>query len=238
MLFSGTPAPAADEAFEAASIKPNVSGSDSVVIRFAGRRFTANSVSLGVLMAVAYDVQDFQISGLPNWAWSEKYDVTATAAGSPNPEQFRAMLQILLTERFQLRLHQETRPAKGYALVQDKRGTKALKVHDKLCGPDSGKGGSVCGGFVINSASLDGIRVSMKQLASALAQQRDVGRPVADKTGITGTFDLQLRWSTAAGDEGLSVFTALQEQLGLRLDADTVETKVLSVDRVERPSAN
>lgn len=189
-------------------------------------------------MAIAYGVQDFQISGLPNWAWSEKYDVAATVEGSANPDQFRSMLKELLTERFQLHLHRETKPAKGYAMVQDKRGTKALQVHDEYCGPDSSKDGRACGGFVINAASLDGIRVSMKQLADALAQQRDVGRPVVDRTGITGTFDMQLRWSVAAGDEDLSVFTALQEQLGLRLDPDIVETEMFSVDHAERPSAN
>jgi uncharacterized protein (TIGR03435 family) len=91
----------------------------------------------------------------------------------------------------------------------------------------------------------------MKQLASTLAQQRDAGRPVVDKTGIAGFFDVHVRWSAAssiapgarsevagAPDDSLSVFTALQEQLGLRLDPDIVETEILIVDHAERPSGN
>jgi uncharacterized protein (TIGR03435 family) len=90
----------------------------------------------------------------------------------------------------------------------------------------------------------------MKHLASTLAQQVDVGRPVVDKTGIPGFFDVHLRWSAAssivpsarsqavATDDPVSVFTALQEQLGLRLDPDMVETEILIVDQAERPSEN
>lgn len=195
-------------------------------------------MNLGILVSFAYDVRGFQISGLPGWAWSERYDVMARAEGSPDYARFRVMLQGLLAERFQLRLHRETKPMKGFALVADKHGAKGLKVHEEECGPDSGKAGAGCGGFVINMASLEGVRVSMKQLASTLAQQRDVARPVVDQTGIAGNFDISLQWSTAAGDDALSVFTALQEQLGLRLESESVETEMLIVDRAERPSAN
>jgi uncharacterized protein (TIGR03435 family) len=238
-------------AFEAASIKPNVSGSDVMaILPPAGGRFTATNVSLGILMAVAYDVRGFQISGLPGWAWSDKYDLIAKAEGNPNRDEFRSLLQQLLAARFQLRLHRETKLMKGYALVQDKRGAKPLTPHDADCGPDSNKEGAVCGGFAINVSSLDGTHVEMKQLASTLAQQRDVGRPVVDKTGIAGFFDVHLRWSAASSIvpsarseapeavDSVSVFTALQEQLGLRLDPDMVETEILIVDRAERPSGN
>jgi uncharacterized protein (TIGR03435 family) len=251
LLLNLVPALAQDATFEVASIKPNLSGSDVMAIMPpAGGRFTATNVSLGILMAVAYDVRSFQISGLPGWAWSEKYDVIAKAEGNPNRDEFRSMLQRSLAERFQLRLHRETKAMKGYALVQNRRGAKPLKVYEGDCGPDSNKGGAVCGGFAVNVASLDGIRVDMKQLASTLAQQRDVGRPVADKTGIPGFFDVHLRWSAAisiapsarsqavAADDSVSVFTALQEQLGLRLDPNMVETEILIVDRAERPSEN
>jgi uncharacterized protein (TIGR03435 family) len=200
-------------------------------------------------MAIAWDVRGFQISGLPGWAWSEKYDVIAQTDSSPSAERFRSMLQMMLADRFQVQLHSETRQMKGYALVQDKR-AKPLKLHEGECGPNSGKRGEVCGGFAINPASLDGVRVDMKQLASTLAQQRDVGRPVVDKTGISGLFDLHLQWTssspispagqlpaTVADDSG-SIFTALQEQLGLRLDSESVATEILAVDRAERPSAN
>lgn len=234
LWLSGIPVRAADETFEAASIKPNLSGSDRITMSPpAGGRLAATNVSLGILMAVAYDVRGFQLSGLPGWAWSEKYDVVARADGNPTPPQFLSMLQALLAERFQLRFHREKRAMKGYDLVQDKHGAKALRIHEEACAPDS-----VCGQFGIDRAALHGARVSMKQLASTLAQQRDVGRPVIDKTGITGNFDIDLQWDTAAGDEALSVFTALQEQLGLRLDGDTVETEILIVDHAERPSEN
>jgi hypothetical protein len=208
MLLSGISANAADETFEAASIKPNNSGSEAIrIMPLAGGRFTATNVSLGILVSVAYDIRGFQISGLPGWAWLEKYDVVA-----------RAM--------------------KGFALVQDKHGAKGLKSHAEECGPVSDKDRAGCGGFIINIASLDGFRVNMKQLASTLAQQRDVGRPVIDKTGIAGNFDISLQWSTPAGDEAVSVFTALQEQLGLRLDSESIETEMLIVDGAERPSEN
>jgi len=234
LLLSGISVRAADDTFQAASIKPNTSGLQSMqILPIAGGRFTSTNVSLGILVAVAYDVRGFQISGLPGWAWSEKYDIVAKAEGSPKYDQFRAMLQQLLAERFRLRLHHEPRAMKGFALVQDKHGAKPLKAHNEECAPDSR-----CGGFVINLASIDGVRVNMKQLAGTLAQQRDVGRPVVDKTGIAGSFDITLRWSTDGGDDALSVFTALQEQLGLRLDAEIVETEMLIVDGAERASAN
>jgi uncharacterized protein (TIGR03435 family) len=237
--------------FEVASLKPNVSASDVMaILPPAGGRFTANNVSLGVLTAIAYDVRGFQISGLPGWAWSEKYDLVAKAEGNPRREEFLAMLQALLEDRFQLRLHREIKAMKGYALIQDKRGGKPLKVHERDCGPDSSKDGKVCGGFAINVSSLDGTRVDMKQLASTLAQQRDVGRPVADKTGIAGVYDVHLQWSAArsiapatqsqglAVDDSVSLFTALREQLGMRLEPDTIETEVLIVDQARRPSEN
>ena len=233
LFFSGISG-AADQTFETASIKANVSGSDRITMAPPARgRLSATNVSLGILMAVAYDVRGFQIAGLPGWAWSEKYDVVARAEGNPGHDQFLSMLQALLAERFHLRMHREARTMKGYALVRDRHGAKALRIHEEACAPDS-----VCGQFAIDRSALYGARVDMKQLASTLAQQRDVGRPVIDKTGIAGYFDMQLQWGAAAGDEALSVFTALQEQLGLRLDAETVETGILVVDHAERPSAN
>jgi uncharacterized protein (TIGR03435 family) len=108
LWLSEVPARAQDATFEVASIKPNTSATDVMaILPPAGGRFTATNVSLGILTAVAYDVRGFQISELPGWAWSEKYDVVAKAEGNLTPAAFRSMMQQLLAERFQMRLHRE-----------------------------------------------------------------------------------------------------------------------------------
>ncbi len=213
-------APAAAE-FEVVSIRPNTSRTGVMSITPAvGGRFTAKNVSLGVLIAMGYDVRTYQISGLPRWGWSENYDVIAKAPGNTGRPGISSMLQSMLAERFHLQLHIETRQMKGYALVADTHGAKLRSVQDEECQPSTRAPGAACGGFRISLSSLVGLSVDLNQLAAALGQQRDVGRPVVNKTGIAGLFDVQLKWSPVSGPQGrpaevapaedaLSIFKAL-----------------------------
>jgi uncharacterized protein (TIGR03435 family) len=234
--------------FDVVSIKANNSASGVMSITPAvGGTWTAKNVSLGVLIAIAYDLRSYQISGLPKWGWSENYDVVAKAPGTPGRAEISSMLGTMLAERFQLRSHTETRPMSGYELVPDTGGPNLQNARDSDCpSSSSAPSNSVCGVVRISLSSVDTVNVDLDQLAAALGQQRDVGRPVVNRTGRDGFFNIHLKWSPTSaspdraepglGDDSLSIFTALREQLGLRLKSESVQTQILVVDHAEKPS--
>jgi len=243
---AAAPAP---QSFEVASIKP--SAPDGVVISrtqaTAGGRFTATG-TVKYLIQYAYGVQDFQITGVPGWLASERYDIVAKAETSANADQIKLMLQSLLAERFRLMLHRETRQLPVYALVVGKNGSKLHESSTKDIGP-KGPGWSMGRGQL--SARMSPISV----LTALLSQQ--LGRTVLDKTGLKGAYDFKLEWTPDEGPRGMglpaddpkgeppsvaapgpSIFTALQEQLGLTLKSEKGPVQVLVVDHVERPTEN
>jgi uncharacterized protein (TIGR03435 family) len=194
-------------------------------------------VTLKRLIASAYEVRDDQISG-PDWLDSERFDISAKAAGPAKDEQLMAMLQTFLAERFGLALHKETREMKGYGLVVSKSGSKLKTAVDD--------GNSQTHN---NNGRLTAQHVSMAQLANVLS--RGTGLRVVDMTGLQGVFDFTLEWDRSAStlsanadehppsDAGPSIFTALQEQLGLKLEARKLPVEILVIDHVERkPSEN
>jgi bla regulator protein blaR1 len=253
--------PAAPHEFEVASIKLNTSGASFVMIPpSVGGRFTATNVNLRTLVAIAYDMRSFQLSGGPEWASSDRYDVTAKADGNPNQERIALMLQSMLAERFQLKVHRETKELPGYALTVAKNGLKLKASQDSSCTPGQPSQAPAvpCGSFLIRANQLDGSRVDMQQFVNVLAGQRDLGLPVVDKTGTAGTFDVHLEWTPFEGTGGFggpgpggaggtppspdssgpSIFTAVREQLGLKLDSQKVPTEMLAIDHAEKPSEN
>jgi uncharacterized protein (TIGR03435 family) len=191
---------------------------------------------------LAYDVQEAQVAGGPDWFATEKWDVEAKSdnPGEHSVEETRLMLQNMLALRFGLRIHRETEPRPAYALTVAKDGPKFKPAeHDGFTNV------RVTG----NSISLErGDLTRMTQLLSSA-----LGRPVVDQTGLKELYDLSLQWDDApvaeGGVTGLNVpaapgkdhgfiFTAIQDQLGLRLDSQRTPVEVIVVDQIERPSPN
>jgi uncharacterized protein (TIGR03435 family) len=261
-------APTPRPEFEAASIKPNTAGGLINLRPPVGGRFTATNATLKMLIDVAYKVRTYQLSGGPGWIDSEHYDLTAKAEGNPNQDQVFLMLQKLLEDRFQLRLHHETKEMPVYALVVAKNGPKLKEFTESGCVPfDPDKpppppgqpfaaGAVPCGVFLMMGSALEATKTDMKQFASALTNMQELGRPVIDKTGLTGTYAIHLEYAPVgrggrglgvAGDggqaplpdaSGPSIFTALQEQLGLKLEPQKARIEILVIDHAEKPSEN
>jgi uncharacterized protein (TIGR03435 family) len=222
---NGTAAP---PQFEVASIKPSTPGSLGPTIYNPTReRFAIAAITTKSLIAYAYDVRDFQVSGGPNWVGSEEYDIVAKPDGEASNERILAMARGLLAERFNLRLRHESKEMPVFALVVAKGGPRLQ--------PSVGTGGPEIRG---GGGRLVARNVTMGLLAVQLAG-RVLGRPVLDRTGIAGEFDVNLVWTP---DESLgvgpSIFAALQEQLGLKLESQKGAVNMLIVDHVERPSPN
>jgi uncharacterized protein (TIGR03435 family) len=208
-------------------------------------RITARNVSLKRLISEAYHVQTFQISG-PGWLDSERFDILAKADGNRKYEEMMPMLQTLLVDRFQIKMHRETKELPLYALVIAKDGIKFRKA-DGDC-PAVAEGKYPCGGFNINRGGLlTGYKVSIAQMTQALAFI--VGRTVTDRTGLKGIYDIDVRWSAdELGQEpgasaptpdssGPSLFSALQEQLRLKLEAQKGPVDFIVVDHAEKVPA-
>jgi bla regulator protein blaR1 len=247
-------------AFDAVSIRPDISGTDQIVFGPpAGNRFSASNVTLRMLIKRAYKVKEFELAGGPDWAESSRFDVSATASGPALTEpEFKTMLQGLLADRFRLRAHQEARPMPVYFLTSVKDGMKLPKPTGSCVDPGSlapGVPGVVCGGFVMNDGVLDGRRISMEQFVTALSNF--LGRPVMDKTAYAGAFDLHLEFTfqgiaqvggggfgtptipaSAGADTRPTIFSAIQTQLGLKLESARGTGEVLVIDHAEKPDAN
>lgn len=238
MLFS----PAfAQTAFEVASVRPDpFQGQGSVGIQIRGDRLIADHQSLASLVMFAYGVEEFQVTGGPAWANThdlygrDVFSVQAKAPSGPLPtrQQLQEMLQTLLKDRFRLVIHHETREMPAYELVIAKSGYK-MKPAD----PDPSLH------TVWRSGAIErysGRKVSVADLTFLLRTQS--GRPMIDKTGLTGTFDFELAWASGnppppdAAEP--SIFTAIQEQLGLKLEPVRAPFDTIVIDSAERPSEN
>ena len=225
--------------FEVASIKPNKSAEDNGTWSYGDNgRFLGENIPVKFLVLTAFKLKESQLSGLPRWAESEKYDIEAKVEGRASQDQTFAMLQDLLADRFHFQSHRAKKTMPVYSLVQAKRGVKATESANGPCPKDA-----TCGAWFASRNQIGGMRITMSQVAAALTF--DLDRVVVDKTGLHKTFDVKLTWSPDPGageksddDEGGSIFTAIQEQLGLRLEAAKAPVEILVVDHIERPSEN
>jgi bla regulator protein BlaR1 len=246
--------------FEVASIKPNKSGEPNVSLMFTPNGFHATNAPLREVIQLAYQVQEFQLSGGPPWINSERYDIVAKVDSSATEkvnqldmDQHRAMLRPLLEDRFQLKVHQETKELPVYALVVGKNGPKLheAKPNDTyLDGIKDPDGVARPGLMRMGPGGLTAQGLPMATIVRLLSQQ--FGRTVVDKTGLTGNYDIKLQWTPDSGPAsmmgpdskptpdtaGPSIFTAIQEQLGLKLESQKGPVEVLVIDSAERPSAN
>lgn len=225
--------------FDVTSVKPNTSGAQGGSSKAEPGRYVGVNVTLRRVMGLAYlPMQEFV--GGPSWINTDRFDVEGKSEGTPNREQMREMLRSLLADRFRLVVHRETRPMPAYALVlarADKKTGPQLRATEPCTGPG-------CGGFNVGNGSLRGTGVTMTQLAGELPSATE-GRHVIDRTGLAGAFDVTLTWSAGAlqpdaaiADDAASIFAAIQEQLGLKLEPITAPIDVIVVDSAERPTGN
>jgi uncharacterized protein (TIGR03435 family) len=238
-------------AFEVAAIKPSAP-TQTIAFKHSGYRVATTGTSLEWLITWAYDVYSDHLYGKPQWLDSVRYDIVAngpeeseTAVRPPGQiSPLQQMMQALLAERFKLAVHRETRDLPIYALVVARSGLKVrLTEAPDIMGqnPFSMPG----------SGRLIGTGVTAEMLAKVLSHQ--LGRSVQDQTGLQGVFDFKLEWAPdpqtgGAGGAppepvdlrtGSSLFSAIQEQLGLKLEARKGPGEVLVIDHIERtPTEN
>ena len=265
-----------DTKFEVASIKQDKSGARGVQFMLRPGRFTATNIPIRMVIKFAYHLQsNNQLTGGPGWINSDKYDIEGkefdsfaeSMKGHPlekTAEHIRRMVQSMLADRFNLKVHRETKELPVYALVVANHGPKLTEM--KLPPPAHMEGKPAAGrgpgggeGFrLMGLGHLEGRAVTTRFLADVLTQQ--LGRLVVDDTGLKGQYAFTLKWTPdqeeraifmAAGGgnpgmgrpapaepSGPSIFTAVQEQLGLKLKAEKAPVEVLVIDHIDRPSAN
>jgi uncharacterized protein (TIGR03435 family) len=262
--------------FEVASVRPNTSGDDGMSSKILpGGRYEAINRPPRLLIMHSYGLQPQQLVGAPDWISSERFDIVAKAEGEfgppesrdGSPSRLQLMIRSLLEERFKLKVHREPREVPIYSLVlvrADGRLGKGLTVSTVDCEalaaarrsggapPDVLAPGErpQCGARVLAGELLAGGQ-PLLELVSLLSGT--VGRSVVDRTGLTGRYDIHLKWTPdfvrqrAPGDtvrlngvefdpSGPSIFTALQEQLGLKLESERGTVEALVIDHIERPS--
>ena len=267
--------------FDAVTIKPNRTRALMPGFRrmhaavFKPDRFMATNFTLRELIQLAYGVPDSQILAVPDWLDSEKYDVEAKLGSSAvdelnklSPDQLKlnlerqGMLQALLVDRFKLTLHHETKEVPAYVLVIAKDGPKLTEntYRNGVTGPDGLVYGGVPGVFFTGPHQLSGRRTRLGPFVGLLSGQ--LGRPVVDKTGLTGVYDFTLDWlaplrtpesapsilkAVPEHEEALtkvhaietaSLIEAVSEQLGLELNLQTAPVEILVIDHIEKPSEN
>jgi uncharacterized protein (TIGR03435 family) len=236
----------ADPVFEVASIKPTNPGERGGGIRMQGRQFTATNLSVSNLILIAYRIHSRQLIGAPDWIEKDRYDILGKpdVEGQPNSRQMRALFQKLLADRFGMKFHREKMELSVYTIVTGKAGAKLTASEEDpkrdplmfFYGP---------GKVVAKNATITDF--------AELLQGGVLDRPVVDRTGLAGRYDFGLIYrpdQPLAGDRGdkspapsdqdalQDIYGAVQQQLGLRLEATKTPVDVIVVDHLEKPSEN
>jgi uncharacterized protein (TIGR03435 family) len=230
-------------AFEVSTIKPHNPNKPGEMgfISYPGGRVIVGYANLKMLLYFAFDMQDFQISGVPAWADKNRYDIEALppsfsesrtavqppAKATPSDEQ-RKMLQALLTERFGLKFHRETKEGPVYLLLRNK-GPLRLKTPKD---PESDSRGNV----LSPDGMAFGTNISMASLASDLS--RNLERPVLDKTGLPGRYDFELEADDPSNRDRTAANIEEMSRLGLSLKASKGPVETIVIDRVSEPTEN
>jgi bla regulator protein BlaR1 len=244
------------ETFDVAAIKPSDPATYGYVsVNTSHGNYNASGITVKNLVGDAYEVHSFQIEGLPKWAESDRFDIKAKSDDDPAPidlthidesklqqleaqhQRLKARLQALLADRFALKFHRITKDLPVYVLTQSKSGAKlsAAKTPGDLANS----------GVHINNGDLTATNLTMRDFANTLTGQTD--RVVIDKTGLSARYDFAMIYvrddertgqNAGSAPEGPSLFTALQEQLGLKLSPEKAPIEVLVIDSVQKPSAN
>ena len=249
------PTSLAEDRFSVISVKQNRSGDPRVSLEGGVRgRYGATNVPAVLLLRAAHRVQPTQIVGLPGWAAADRWDVVATIPdGPPTGDRQMALLRNMLKDRFNLAFHVETRELPVYALVVARGGPKpglrpsAIDCDALFAGRVAAPPGARPCGLSIDQAG--GMRMvstgqQMPGFVGPLAGFTD--RLIVDRTGLKDTYEFELRWTPDAGagipgpvdPDTPGLFTALEEQLGLRLEPARAQVEVMVIDRFERPTEN
>jgi uncharacterized protein (TIGR03435 family) len=215
------------QSFEAASIKPNASGSFNSRGHSDDLIITLENYTLKQIILDAYSLKDYALTG-PSWLNDVHFDVVAKVPEKAPSTEIPHMMRSMLAERFGLKVHREPKMISGYALVAGKK-PPALHPGGERSNSHSSNG------------KLEGTNVSMEKLADILSRQ--IRQPVENRTGLTGVMDVKLEWTPDQADPSAdgagSIFTALQEQLGLKLQAQKISIDSIVVDHAERvPTEN
>ena len=244
-------------AFDVISVKPDKSGGPGVSIRMTPDGFIASNITVHMLLMEGFGLNADQLSGEPGWASSDTFDVEAKVAGADvdamkkiSFEQRRTMFQQVLTDRFQLKIHHDSQQLPVYMLTLAKGGSKLKQTATDAKGAGGISGGP--GRIMIGRGSIKGDGMTVSFLVSILSRQ--LHRTVIDKTGLTGNYDLELKWAPdegMGGDAGAhgpavddpsasgpTLFTALQEQLGLKLESGKGPVDTVVIDHLEKPAEN
>jgi uncharacterized protein (TIGR03435 family) len=229
----------ADPDWEVATVKP----SDPTDVRgqhinFPGRHVMLLDTTVEQFLLLGYSVQQSQVPDLPDWVKTTRWDVDGVpdVEGIPSLPQVQALIRKILAERFGLQLHHEQRELSVFALTVAKGGPKLVLNTSDPNGWMDQQNGNVDGRHVESLKNA-----SMAELALIL--QFHVDRPVVNQTGLTGRYDLQLQWApddpqTTAPDAPPGLFTAIREQIGLKLERVKAPADVLIIDKLEKPGAN
>jgi uncharacterized protein (TIGR03435 family) len=245
---SPTPSHTPFDAFEVATIKPVPFDAKAgrYIIMQGTHRFVEKDYTLKLLIAAAYDLNPRTISGGPGWVDSDHYDILAVTPGEVRPthDEQMSMLRNLLSDRFQLTFHREQKVFSIYTLELAKTGPK---LKPSTAPPDDPP--ALISTVYPQRIVLPARNTTMRDFVSLL-QRAVLDRPVVDKTGLSGKYDFDLEWApdeTQFGGEvpvapadapAAPLFSAIQQQLGLRLEATRGPVQALVIDKAERPSAN
>jgi len=244
------PMTATDPSFEVATIKltPPDQPGKLFTVTPGGRQVLTKGTTMNDLIGFAYSMQPKQLINAPDWFDKDKFDITGQpdAEGIPNPDQMKTMMRKLLVDRFQLTFHKDTRVLSVYEIVVGKDGQKLTPTAVQGNLPSLFFRG-------INPADLVVRNATMVEFAG-LMQSAVLDKPVVDHTGITGKFDFELKWTPDQGqfetfggikapatenaDAPPDLFTAIQQQIGLKINSTKAPTDVMVIDKVEKPSAN
>ncbi len=236
----------ANPTFEVATIKPSRPDEPGKAFMVRGRRFTTINTTLSELISFSYGVQAKQVVGAPPWVGTDKFDLTATpdGEGAPSDKQWKGMLQKLIVERYKFTFHHDKRELSVYVLSAAKTGPKLTK--------SDGDPNGLPGLFFRQLGDLNVHNATMGDFTQML-QNSVLDRPIIDQTSLAGRYDFTLKWTpddsqfagfgarippTTDPNPPPPLYTAIQEQIGLKLDAARAPADVLVVDHVEKPSEN
>lgn len=230
--------------FDVASVKPSDPAASGTQVRILpGGEVISRNATLHVLIVVAFKIHNFQEKGGPSWLDSDRFDIDAKPSRHVSDQEARLMMRSLLADRFHLVVHTETKELPAYVLIPVKSGAK-LKEAGEASGTD---------GFHWSGGRIEGKRVSVADIADALTSR--LQQPVLDYSGIKGLFDFTLEYTpdtnmsrppdptrssveVGVDPNGPSIFSALQRQLGLKLEARKAPVHILAIDSAQKPSGN
>ena len=230
----------ADPSFEVATIKLSDPDARGTSMHAEGRRFDIKNQTIHNLLAFTYGIHTKQIVDEPSWLATDRYDIDGVidTEGQPSLRQLQSIIRKLLADRFQLKMHRESRELSVYALTFAKDGPKLTKSKGdpNRLGDENDQNRN---GVVTQSIT------NMSMTDFTLVMQYFVDRPIVDQTNLTGKWDFKWTWtsdesrlSPDAVNPPPGLFTAIQEQLGLKFQPTKAATDVLVIDHIEQPSAN